>query len=57
MPTEPQTNNALEVEDLHKSFGDNEVLKGISMCAKEGEVWSGGSAKPTPKYDSTIAVK
>ena len=51
MPTQPQPNNALKVEDLHKSFGANEVLKGISMCAKDGEVWSiigsSGSGKST----------
>ena len=46
-----QTNIALDVDDLHKSFGDNEVLKGISMQAKDGEVWSvigsSGSGKST----------
>ena len=51
MPTEPQAHNALEVENLHKSFGANDVLKGISMCAKDGEVWSiigsSGSGKST----------
>ena len=40
MLTHPPDINALEVTDLHKSFADNQVLKGISMCAKEGEVWS-----------------
>ncbi|MEI3605353.1 amino acid ABC transporter ATP-binding protein [Pseudogracilibacillus sp. SE30717A] len=28
----------IQVEDLHKSFGDNEVLKGISNTIKEKEV-------------------
>lgn len=26
----------LTVDDLHKKFGDNEVLKGISLRAKAG---------------------
>lgn len=30
----------MEVRDLHKSFGDNEVLKGISMTVHKGEVIS-----------------
>ncbi len=51
MPPESQANNALEVENLHKSFGANHVLKGISMGAKNGEVWSiigsSGSGKST----------
>ncbi len=29
---------AIEVRDLHKSFGDNEVLKGIDVTVAEGEV-------------------
>ncbi len=29
---------AIEVRDLHKSFGDNEVLKGIDFTVAEGEV-------------------
>ena len=41
----------LEVEDLHKSFGDLEVLKGVSMTAREGDVvsivGSSGSGKST----------
>mgnify|MGYP003385929122 FL=1 len=51
MPQDSQVNIALDVHDLHKSFGDNEVLKGISMQAKDGEVWSvigsSGSGKST----------
>ncbi|HKL13905.1 MAG TPA: amino acid ABC transporter ATP-binding protein [Halanaerobiales bacterium] len=27
----------LKIEDLHKSFGDNEVLKGVSLELKQGE--------------------
>jgi len=27
----------LRIENLHKSFGDNEVLKGVSLSLKEGE--------------------
>ncbi|WP_413694227.1 ABC transporter ATP-binding protein [Pseudoalteromonas sp. KJ10-2] len=41
----------IEVVDLHKSFGDHEVLKGVSLCAREGEVISliggSGSGKST----------
>ena len=42
---------ALEVEDLHKSFGPLEVLKGISLTANQGDViamlGSSGSGKST----------
>ncbi|MDQ1185549.1 ABC transporter ATP-binding protein [Agrobacterium larrymoorei] len=42
---------ALAVEDIHKSFGDHEVLKGISLTAKKGDVisiiGSSGSGKST----------
>ncbi len=42
---------AVEVEDLHKSFGSNEVLKGIDLTARSGEVvsmiGSSGSGKST----------
>ncbi|WP_175786868.1 ABC transporter ATP-binding protein [Burkholderia anthina] len=41
----------LTVENLHKKFGDNEVLKGVSMKAKAGDVisiiGSSGSGKST----------
>ncbi len=41
----------IELDDIHKSFGDNEVLKGVSMTAHEGEVvsliGSSGSGKST----------
>jgi histidine transport system ATP-binding protein len=41
----------LVVDDLHKKFGDNEVLKGISLKAKAGDVisiiGSSGSGKST----------
>ncbi|WP_281347260.1 ABC transporter ATP-binding protein [Vibrio ziniensis] len=41
----------IEVVDLHKSFGDHEVLKGVSLTAREGEVISliggSGSGKST----------
>ena len=33
-------NNILEVKDLRKRFGDNEVLKGISLSLNKGEVLS-----------------
>ena len=39
------------VEDLHKSFGDLQVLKGVSLSASEGDVismiGSSGSGKST----------
>lgn len=42
---------ALVVEDLHKSFGNVEVLKGVSLVANEGDVismlGSSGSGKST----------
>ena len=41
----------LIVEDLHKKFGQNEVLKGVSLRAKAGDVISiigaSGSGKST----------
>ena len=43
--------NALEVHDLHKSFGDVEVIKGISLSSHKGDVisilGSSGSGKST----------
>ncbi|MFZ5789407.1 MAG: ABC transporter ATP-binding protein [Pseudomonadota bacterium] len=45
------TTPALVVEDLHKRFGDLEVLKGVSLSAKVGDViamiGSSGSGKST----------
>ncbi|MEN0039975.1 MAG: ATP-binding cassette domain-containing protein [Pseudomonadota bacterium] len=50
----PQTagaTSAIKVDDLHKSFGDLEVLKGVSMDASQGDVVSiigaSGSGKST----------
>ncbi|MFB2531304.1 ABC transporter ATP-binding protein [Paracoccus sp. p4-l81] len=41
----------LEIRDLHKSYGDLEVLKGVSICARRGQVisliGSSGSGKST----------
>jgi histidine transport system ATP-binding protein len=43
--------NKLMVQDLHKKFGDNEVLKGVSLSARAGDVisliGSSGSGKST----------
>jgi histidine transport system ATP-binding protein/arginine/ornithine transport system ATP-binding protein len=43
--------NALTVENLHKRYGENEVLKGVSLVAKRGDVvsmiGSSGSGKST----------
>ncbi|HEU7789942.1 TPA: amino acid ABC transporter ATP-binding protein, partial [Streptococcus pneumoniae] len=32
------TETLIKIENLHKSFGKNEVLKGISLEIKRGEV-------------------
>ncbi|WP_168217854.1 amino acid ABC transporter ATP-binding protein [Occultella kanbiaonis] len=37
LPVRPDA-PAIEIIDLHKSFGDNEVLKGISLTVRPGEV-------------------
>ncbi len=46
-----QTQSALIVEDIHKRFGDLEVLKGLSVTAQKGDVISvlgaSGSGKST----------
>ena len=46
-----QSPTALELVDIHKSFGQLEVLKGISLTAREGDVisilGSSGSGKST----------
>jgi ABC-type histidine transport system ATPase subunit len=47
----PDQTVALEVKDLHKSFGPLEVLSGVSLTAHEGDVisiiGSSGSGKST----------
>jgi len=44
-------NELLRVDDLHKQYGDNEVLKGVSLTAHSGDVisiiGSSGSGKST----------
>ena len=51
MPGEGEAGAALRVEDLHKSFGDLEVLRGVSLTARERDViallGSSGSGKST----------
>ena len=46
-----ENNNKLAVQDLHLSYGDNPILKGVSMWLKQGEVVSllgpSGSGKTT----------
>ncbi|MFV3368558.1 aminotransferase class I/II-fold pyridoxal phosphate-dependent enzyme [Pseudomonas sp. NY15435] len=48
---QPATKPVIEVRDIHKRFGDFEVLKGVSLSACEGEVISligaSGSGKST----------
>tara|TARA_R110002124_G_scaffold282035_1_gene456875 strand:+ start:267 stop:1043 length:777 start_codon:yes stop_codon:yes gene_type:complete len=50
MTQKPNT-NTLDVQDLHKSFGELKVLKGISLSANQGDVVSiigaSGSGKST----------
>ncbi|ATG41690.1 MULTISPECIES: ABC transporter ATP-binding protein [Phaeobacter] len=51
-PVEPHTQaEAIRVSDLHKSFGSLEVLKGVSLTAKQGDVVAiiggSGSGKST----------
>lgn len=49
--TQPCASYAVQVRNIHKSFHDNEVLKGISFTAKKGDVISiigaSGSGKST----------
>lgn len=37
-PTPDRSHAAIDVQDLHKSFGDNEVLKGIDFHVNNGQV-------------------
>jgi octopine/nopaline transport system ATP-binding protein len=49
--TKMTTASALEIRNLHKRFGDNHVLKGVSLTAHEGDVitilGASGSGKST----------
>jgi ABC-type transport system involved in cytochrome bd biosynthesis fused ATPase/permease subunit len=49
--TTESTGDVLAVEGVHKSFGENEVLKGISLAARKHEVisilGSSGSGRET----------
>lgn len=51
MFVKPDAEYALQADDLHKSFGDVEVLKGVSLAAKKHDVisiiGSSGSGKST----------
>lgn len=51
LPASAEATPALEVRDLHKSYGDLEVIKGISLTAHDGDVisilGSSGSGKST----------
>lgn len=51
MPVSTAAAPALEVDDLHKRFGPVEVLKGVSLSARQGDVialiGSSGSGKST----------
>src|SRR4051812_2117419 len=46
-----ENDNKLAVQDLHLSYGDNAILKGVSMWLRQGEVVSllgpSGSGKTT----------
>ncbi len=50
-PDASSQDEAIRVEDLHKSFGTLEVLKGVSLAAKKGDVVAiiggSGSGKST----------
>ena len=50
----------LEVQDLHKRYGSNEVLKGVSLAAKAGDVERFKNAPhlaPMRRLDETLAAR
>ena len=55
---QPEADTAVvAIDDLHKSYADHHVLKGISMRAKEGEVVSLiGSLPSTVAYSGWLSV-
>ena len=54
------SDNKLNVIDLHKRYGEHEVLKGVSLQAKAGDVisiiGSSGSAKARSSSAAKILV-
>lgn len=46
----------VNVKDVYKRFGDLEVLKGISLEVKQGEVVSviGSSGSGNPRYSAVL---
>lgn len=54
-----QATPALEIRNLHKRYGEQEILKGISLTARDGDVisilGSSGSGKSTCCAASTYS--
>ena len=60
IPEDDPSNYALYIEDLHKSYGTKEVLKGITVKVKPGEIYGyigkNGAGKST-MIDSIVGLK